>query len=47
MPLEHLIDRLAAFEPQDDLPVVSLYLNAQADERGRHNFHTFRAQGAR
>lgn len=41
MPLEHFVERLAAFEPQDDLPVVSLYLNAQADEHGRHNFQTF------
>jgi len=41
MPLEHLVEKLAAFEPQVDLPVVSLYLNAQADEHGRHNFHTF------
>jgi hypothetical protein len=40
MPLEHFIDRLAAFEPQD-LPVVSLYLNAQADEHGQHNYDVF------
>ncbi|HEX9425420.1 MAG TPA: Vms1/Ankzf1 family peptidyl-tRNA hydrolase [Pyrinomonadaceae bacterium] len=40
MPLEHLVERLAAFEPQD-LPVVSLYLNAQADEHGRHNYDVF------
>jgi peptide subunit release factor 1 (eRF1) len=40
MPLEHFIDRLAAFEPQD-LPVVSLYLNAQADEHGKHNYDVF------
>src|SRR5436190_1907020 len=40
MPLEHLIERLAAFEPQD-LPVVSLYLNAQSDERGQHNYDVF------
>src|SRR5687767_14051843 len=40
MPLENFIDRLAAFEPQD-LPVVSLYLNAQADEHGKHNYDTF------
>ena len=40
MPLEHLIDRLAAFEPQG-LPVVSLYLNAQADEHGQHNYDVF------
>ncbi len=41
MPLEHLVEKLAAFEPQDDLPVISLYLNTQADEHGRHNFHIF------
>jgi peptide chain release factor subunit 1 len=40
MPLEHFIERLAAFEPQD-LPVVSLYLNAQADEHGQHNYDVF------
>lgn len=40
MPLEHLVERLAAFESQG-LPVVSLYLNAQANEHGRHNFHNF------
>ncbi len=39
--MEHLIEKLAAFEPEDDLPVVSLYLNAQADEHGHHNFLTF------
>jgi hypothetical protein len=38
MSLEHLVEKLAAFEPQGELPVVSLYLNAQADEHGRHNF---------
>ncbi|HEY8226929.1 MAG TPA: Vms1/Ankzf1 family peptidyl-tRNA hydrolase [Pyrinomonadaceae bacterium] len=40
MSLEHLLEKLAAFEPQD-LPVVSLFLNAEADEHGRHNFHSF------
>lgn len=40
MPLERFIDRLAAFESQD-LPVVSLYLNAQADEHGKHNYDAF------
>jgi peptide subunit release factor 1 (eRF1) len=40
MPLEHFIERVAAFEPQD-LPVVSLYLNAQADEHGQHNYDVF------
>ncbi len=41
MPLEHLVEKLIAFEPQHDLPVVSLYLNAQADQHGRRNFHPF------
>jgi peptide subunit release factor 1 (eRF1) len=36
---EHL-DRLLAFEP-GTLPVVSLYLNTQADDRGRDNFDQF------
>jgi peptide chain release factor subunit 1 len=40
MPLEQFIGRLASFEPQD-LPVVSLYLNAQADEHGQHNYEVF------
>jgi peptide chain release factor subunit 1 len=40
MPLEQFIERLASFEPQD-LPVVSLYLNAQADEHGQHNYEVF------
>jgi peptide subunit release factor 1 (eRF1) len=41
MSLEHLVEKLAAFEPQGGLPVVSLYLNAQANEHGRHNFSSF------
>jgi len=41
MPHEHLVEKLVAFEPQHDLPVVSLYLNAQADQHGRRNFHPF------
>ncbi len=41
MSLEHLVEKLTAFEPQGDLPVVSLYLNAQADEHGRRNFLAF------
>src|SRR5436305_8120431 len=35
--LEKIIDRLAAFEPVS-LPVISLYLNAQANEHGRQDF---------
>jgi peptide chain release factor subunit 1 len=40
MPLEQLVEKLATFESQG-VPVVSLYLNAQADEHGRHNFYSF------
>jgi peptide subunit release factor 1 (eRF1) len=40
MPLNETIDKLAAFEPTD-LPVISLYLNAQADQHGRDNFDAF------
>jgi peptide chain release factor subunit 1 len=39
-PLVELIDRLARFEPTGD-PVISLYLNLQADQHGRDNFQTF------
>jgi peptide chain release factor subunit 1 len=35
--LEQLIDRLAAFEPVE-LPFISLYLNAQANQHGRDDF---------
>src|SRR5215213_11825805 len=38
--LEQIIDRLAEFEPVG-LPVVSLYLNAQANEHGRQDFERF------
>jgi peptide chain release factor subunit 1 len=38
--LEQIIDQLAAFEPVG-LPVVSLYLNAQANENGRQDFERF------
>jgi peptide chain release factor subunit 1 len=40
MPLENLLEKLSAFEPTD-LPVISLYLDAQANEHGRHNFDVF------
>jgi peptide chain release factor subunit 1 len=39
--LEQIIDRLAAFEPVEGLPVLSLYLNAQANENGRPDFERF------
>jgi peptide chain release factor subunit 1 len=35
-----LLDRLIAFEPTS-FPVVSLYLNTQADQNGRDNFDAF------
>ncbi len=38
--LQDTIDRLAAFEPVG-LPVVSLYLNMQPDERGRDRYDAF------
>jgi peptide subunit release factor 1 (eRF1) len=38
--LEQIIDRLAEFEPSE-LPVISLYLNAQANEHGRQDFERF------
>ena len=40
MPLKEKIDKLAAFEPTG-LPVISLYLNTQADQHGRDNFDSF------
>ena len=38
--LQDTIDRLAAFEPVG-LPVISLYLNMQPDERGRDQYDAF------
>jgi peptide chain release factor subunit 1 len=40
MSLNQLLDRLAAFTPTE-LPVLSLYLNAQADQHGRDSFASF------
>ena len=40
MPLKDHLDRLARFEPVP-YPVVSLYLNTQANDRGRDQFQTF------
>ncbi len=40
MSLHQLLDRLAAFTPTE-LPVLSLYLNAQADQHGRDAFASF------
>lgn len=39
-PLANLIEKLAAFDPVG-APFISLYLNAQADERGRDNYAAF------
>lgn len=39
-PLAGLIEKLAAFEPAG-APFISLYLNAQADDRGRDNYGAF------
>ena len=36
MSLKNLLERLAAFEPTQ-YPFISLYLNAQANDRGRDN----------
>jgi peptide chain release factor subunit 1 len=40
MSLHQLLDQLAAFTPTT-LPVLSLYLNAQADQHGRDSFASF------
>jgi peptide subunit release factor 1 (eRF1) len=40
MSLSQLLDRLAGFTPTE-LPVLSLYLNAQADQHGRDSFASF------
>jgi hypothetical protein len=40
MSLHQLLDQLAAFTPTT-LPVLSLYLNAQADQHGRDSFAAF------
>jgi peptide subunit release factor 1 (eRF1) len=39
-PLAETLDRLARFEPTH-LPVISLYLNLQADQHGKDNFAPF------
>jgi peptide subunit release factor 1 (eRF1) len=38
-PMAGLIEKLAAFEPAS--PFISVYLNAQADDRGRDNYAAF------
>ena len=38
--LDTILDRLARFEPSP-LPVISLYLNLQADQHGKSNYAPF------
>jgi peptide subunit release factor 1 (eRF1) len=40
MAVNELLDRLAAFQPTG-FPVISLYLNAQADQHGRESYGAF------
>ena len=40
MSLKNLMERLIAFEPTE-YPFISLYLNAQANDRGRDDFGLF------
>ncbi len=37
-PLRNHLDRLSSFEPNEDAPVLSLYLDAQPDQHGRDNY---------
>src|SRR3954471_20557427 len=37
-PLREHLDRLSSFEPSEDAPVLSLYLDAQPDQHGRDNY---------
>lgn len=37
-PLREQLDRLAGFEPSEDAPVLSLYLDARPDQHGRGNY---------
>ena len=37
-PLRDHLDRLSSFEPSEDAPVLSLYLDAQPDQHGRDNY---------
>jgi peptide chain release factor subunit 1 len=46
MLLTESLDRLAAFEPVP-FPVISLYLNMQADDRGRDRYESFLRQALR
>src|SRR4051812_39040852 len=37
-PLREQLDRLSSFEPSEDAPVLSLYLDAAPDQHGRDNY---------
>jgi len=37
-PLREHLDRLSSFEPSEDAPVLSLYLDAQPDQHGRDHY---------
>jgi hypothetical protein len=37
-PLREHLDRLSSFEPSEDAPVLSLYLDAQPNEHGRDQY---------
>lgn len=39
--LRDTLERLAAYEPQDDVPVVSLYLNLMPNQHGRDHYEPF------
>lgn len=40
-PLRDHLDRLSSFEPSEDVPVLSLYLDLQPDEHGRDRYETW------
>jgi peptide chain release factor subunit 1 len=40
-PLREHLDRLSSFEPSEEAPVLSLYLNAQPDQHGRDSYETW------
>jgi peptide chain release factor subunit 1 len=40
-PLREPLDRLARFEPSDDAPVLSLYLDMRPDETGHRHYESF------
>jgi hypothetical protein len=40
-PLRDHLDRLSSFEPIEDAPVLSLYLDMQPDEHGRDRYEAW------